>query len=126
MAAELLNPAVEGAAGLATCPSAGGDTSGATNSPGRVGNLRGCTCDGFVRTKGSPTPYALRHTYAAFMLAAFPTDTVARFMGTSVSQIEDTYGHLLPNSADLLRRRANEYLRDLRAAEAARESAATR
>jgi integrase len=43
------------------------------------------------------TPYAMRHTYAAFAIAAnIPTFMIARFMGTSVEQIDKTYGHLLP------------------------------
>jgi integrase len=61
------------------------------------------------------TPYALRHTYAAHMLAAgVPSDTLARYMGTSLSQIEKTYGHLIPNTAETMRRLGNEYLRGLR------------
>lgn len=62
----------------------------------------------------------LRHTYAAHLLAALvPTYTLAQIMGTSVAQIDATYGHLLPSSGDLVRRRANEYLRELRAVETA-------
>jgi hypothetical protein len=38
-------------------------------------------------------------------------------MGTSVREIEATYGHLLRGSRDLVQRLANEYLRDLRARE---------
>jgi integrase len=61
------------------------------------------------------TPYALRHTYAAHMLAAgVPADTLARYMGTSLSQIEKTYGHLIPHSGEIVKRLANEYLADLR------------
>jgi integrase len=68
--------------------------------------------------RATRTPYALRHTYAAHMIAAgIPTDTLARYMGTSVREIERTYGHLLKDSADLLRSRANEYLRAARARE---------
>ena len=46
------------------------------------------------------TPYALRHTYAAFAIAAGThTFTLARYMGTSEEQISKTYGHLLTDSA---------------------------
>lgn len=117
------NPAVH-AAGLAVCECGHRSGDHGIERRDRGCKLAGCGCAKFVRAKGSPTPYALRHTYAAYMLGALvPTDTLARFMGTSVSQIEATYGHLLPNSADLVRRRANEYLRELRAATATRKAA---
>jgi integrase len=46
-------------------------------------------------------PYALRHTYAAFSIAAgVSLFALARRMGTSVEQIDRTYGHLLPDAAD--------------------------
>ena len=38
------------------------------------------------------TPYALRHTFASF--------AIVRMMGTSIEQIEKTYGHLLPDALD--------------------------
>jgi integrase len=45
------------------------------------------------------TPYALRHTYASFaIVAGVPLFELARFMGTSVDQIDRTYGHLLPDA----------------------------
>ena len=51
------------------------------------------------------TPYALRHTYAAFSIAAgVSLFALARRMGTSVEQIDRTYGHLLPDAADHERR----------------------
>jgi integrase len=50
------------------------------------------------------TPYALRHTFASFAIAAkVPLFELARFMGTSVGQIEATYGHLLPDAYDRTR-----------------------
>ncbi len=50
------------------------------------------------------TPYSLRHTYAAFSIAAgVSLFELARFMGTSVEQIDRTYGHLLPDSIDRTR-----------------------
>jgi integrase len=50
------------------------------------------------------TPYALRHTFASFAIAAkVPTFELARFMGTSVKQIDETYGHLLPDAHDRAR-----------------------
>lgn len=49
-------------------------------------------------------PYALRHTYASFAIAAgVSLFELARFMGTSVEQIDRTYGHLLPDSIDRTR-----------------------
>jgi integrase len=50
------------------------------------------------------TPYALRHTFASFAIAAkVPTFEHARFIGTSVKQIDETYGHLLPDAHDRAR-----------------------
>jgi integrase len=49
-------------------------------------------------------PYALRHTYASMSIAAgVNLFEAARFMGTSVSMIEKTYGHLLPDALDRTR-----------------------
>jgi hypothetical protein len=46
----------------------------------------------------------MRHTFAAFSIAAnIPTFLIARQMGTSVEQIEKTYGHLLPDAAEFTR-----------------------
>jgi integrase len=45
------------------------------------------------------SPYALPHTYATFAIAAgVSLFELARFMGTSVEQIDRTCGHLLPDS----------------------------
>jgi len=50
------------------------------------------------------TPYSLRHTYASFAIAAgVSLFELARFMGTSVEQIDRTYGHLLPDALDRTR-----------------------
>jgi integrase len=47
------------------------------------------------------TPYAMRHTFASFAIAAgIPTFEIARMMGTSIEQIEKTYGHLLPDALE--------------------------
>ena len=47
------------------------------------------------------TPYALRHTFASFAIAAgIATFEIARMIGTSIEQIEKTYGHLLPDALD--------------------------
>jgi integrase len=46
-------------------------------------------------------PYALRHTYASFSIAAgVSLFALARRMGTSVQQIDKTYGHLLPDAVE--------------------------
>jgi integrase len=66
-------------------------------------------------------PYALRHTFAAFSIAAgVPTFLIARQMGTSVEQIEKTYGHLLPDAAEFTRGQLDAF--DARADEAVAES----
>ena len=45
------------------------------------------------------TPYSLRHTFASFSIGAgVSLFELARYMGTSVDQIDKTYGHLLPDS----------------------------
>jgi integrase len=63
-------------------------------------------------------PYALRHTYAAFSIAAgVSLYELARFMGTSVEQIDRTYGHLLPDSIDRTRAALDTFVNN--AAEAA-------
>jgi integrase len=50
------------------------------------------------------SPYALRHTFAAWSIAAgIGLFELARMMGTSVEQIDRTYGHLLPDSLDRAR-----------------------
>ena len=47
------------------------------------------------------SPYALRHSYASFAIAAgVSMFELARFMGTSVAVIDRTYGHLPPDARD--------------------------
>jgi integrase len=47
------------------------------------------------------TPYALRHTFISEAIAAgIATFEIARMAGTSVLQIEKTYGHLLVDAAE--------------------------
>jgi integrase len=66
------------------------------------------------------TPYSLRHTYAAFSIAAgVSLFTLARRMGTSVEQIDNTYGHLLPDAEENERGRLDAF--DARGDEAAPE-----
>jgi integrase len=58
-------------------------------------------------------PYDLRHTYASFQIAAgVTTFYLARFMGTSLAQIDRTYGHLLPDSEDYVRELQNAWERE--------------
>jgi integrase len=46
-------------------------------------------------------PHTMRHTFASFAIAAgLPTFEIARMMGTSIEQIEKTYGHLLPDALE--------------------------
>jgi integrase len=47
------------------------------------------------------TPYALRHTFISEAIAAgISTFEISRMAGTSVLQIEKTYGHLLVDAAE--------------------------
>jgi integrase len=49
-------------------------------------------------------PYSMRHTFASFAIAAgVSLFYLARLIGTSVEQIDKTYGHMLPDSEDYLR-----------------------
>lgn len=49
-------------------------------------------------------PYAMRHTFASFAIAAgVSLFYLARLMGSSVEQIDRTYGHMLPDSEAYLR-----------------------
>jgi len=57
------------------------------------------------------SPYALRHTFASFAIAAgVPLFELSRFMGTSVEQIGETYGHLLPDSLERARTALDGFL----------------
>jgi integrase len=57
------------------------------------------------------SPYALRHTFASFSIAAgVPLFELSRFMGTSVEQIGRTYGHLLPDSLERARTALDSFL----------------
>jgi integrase len=56
------------------------------------------------------SPYALRHTFAAWSIAAgIGLFELARFMGTSVEQIDRTYGHL-PDSLERARAALDGFL----------------
>jgi integrase len=48
--------------------------------------------------------YDARHSFASWAIASgVQLFYLARIMGTSVAQIDATYGHLLPDSEDYLR-----------------------
>jgi integrase len=54
--------------------------------------------------------YDCRHTFASWAIAgSVQLFYLARIMGTSVAQIDATYGHLLPDSEDYLRGLLDEY-----------------
>lgn len=92
------NPAVV-AAGYARCKC--GHLSGDHD---RGCQTEGCACRTFVRSQGSPTPYALRHTYASLMIGAgVNLFELSRLMGTSPAMLDQTYGHLLPDTLDRAR-----------------------
>jgi integrase len=71
--------------------------------------------------KSNRTPYALRHTYAAWALAAgVNIYTLARRMGTSVAMMDKTYGHFARDAADYERDLLDVYDVALDAADRAR------
>jgi integrase len=91
---------------LADMPAAIGTALLFPGAKGKYLNLHGWRADEWtpaVRAVGLEhrSPYALRHTYATFAIAAgVSLFELARFMGTSVEQIDERYGHLLPDSHD--------------------------
>ena len=49
-------------------------------------------------------PYSMRHTFASFAIAAgVSLFYLARLLGSSIAQVDKTYGHMLPESEDYLR-----------------------
>jgi integrase len=59
-----------------------------------------------LRAAGVPhrRVYDCRHTFASWAIAGgVQLFSLARIMGTSVAQIDATYGHLLPDSEEYLR-----------------------
>jgi integrase len=71
--------------------------------------------------KSNRTPYALRHTYAAWALAAgVNIYTLARRMGTSVAMIDKTYSHFARDAEDYERDLLDVYDVALDAADRAR------
>jgi len=55
-------------------------------------------------------PYSMRHTFASFSIAASVSlFYLARLMGSSVEQIDKTYGHMLPDSEHYLRGLLDEF-----------------
>ena len=67
-------------------------------------------CASCRRPAGYRKSYHLRHTFASFSIAAnVPLFYLARIMGTSVAQIDATYGHLLPDSEGFLRGLLDEW-----------------
>ncbi len=64
--------------------------------------------------------YACRHTFAAWSIAAgIQLFYLSRIMGTSVTQIDATYGHLVPDSEEYLRGLLDTYDAVTKAAEGA-------
>src|SRR5215211_5839087 len=61
---------------------------------------------------GHRPPYALRHTFRSFSIAAgVSLFELARFMGTSVDQIDRTYGHLLPDTLERARTALDTFIK---------------
>ena len=92
--------------GLGVCEcghASGGGHDGGCQHPG-------CGCMDYTRSKASPVPYVLRHTFASNALAAgVGTFELARFMGTSVEMIERTYGHLVTGADESFRNRLDAF-----------------
>lgn len=66
--------------------------------------------EGKTIQKPNRTPYAMRHTYAAFSLAAGVNPyTLARRMGTLVAMIDRTYGHPVPDADAAERKLLDDY-----------------
>lgn len=67
-----------------------------------------------ISLRASPvTCFAVRlmPTFASFAIAAgVPLFELSRYMGTSVGQIEKTYGHLLPDSFERARTALDSFL----------------
>jgi integrase len=56
-------------------------------------------------------PYAMRHTFASWAIAAgLPTFEIGATMGTSLEQLSKSYAHLLPDSADRARVALDAYI----------------
>jgi integrase len=93
-------------AGLGICEcghASGGGHDGGCQHPG-------CTCTRYQRSKASPVPYVLRHSFASNALAAgVGTFELARYMGTSVEMIERTYGHLVAGADESFRSRLDAF-----------------
>jgi integrase len=93
-------------AGLGICEcghASGGGHDGGCQHPG-------CTCTRYQRSKASPVPYVLRHSFASNALAAgVGTFELARYMGSSVEMIERTYGHLVAGAGESFRSRLDAF-----------------
>jgi integrase len=101
------NPALR-AAGLAMCSC--GHLS-ATHERKEGCQHERCRCSKFKKLPGYRTPYSMRHTFATFSIAAgISLFELARFMGTSIEQIDATYGHLLPDAFGRARNALDEFL----------------
>ncbi len=87
-------------AGFYTCPR---DPEHETKRA-KAGTRRVSRCNTCGHERPVFTPYTLRHYFATKALrAGVSIFELARFMGTSVEMIGDTYGHLAPDSLDRVR-----------------------
>jgi integrase len=59
------------------------------------------------------SPYALRHTFASFSIAAgVSLLELSRLMGTSPAMLDRTYGHMLPDALDRARSALDSFVGD--------------
>jgi integrase len=66
--------------------------------------------------------YACRHTFASWAIrAGVQLFYLSRVMGTSIAQIDATYGHLVPDSDEYLRCLLDEYDASAQSEQRARE-----
>jgi integrase len=57
------------------------------------------------------SPYAMRHTFASFSIAAgVSLFELSRLMGTSPAMIDGTYGHMLPDALDRARSALDDFV----------------
>ena len=102
---------------LRASPQGFGSSAGLSGRQGGYLNLHAWRRDEWkpaLESAGLPylVPYSMRHTFASFAIAAgVSLFYLARLMGSSVEQIDKTYGHMLPESRGLPTRAVRRFRR---------------